>query len=172
MMLKYLKIFLPFIIFINLLACQSTTQSKPSSHEQAPGNSTDESLRTIILDNEELTEHEPGQFISWKCRDYSDSSSVLVEFGHFKLTEDQLDTEAIEKMSDNTLQFGFVLHEGSNEGEFTLYGRKGLNHRWDWGAEEKYSFIIKPDGVGLFYDFTTAEDGSKDKADDVYKCKK
>jgi hypothetical protein len=168
---------------INLFACQSATQSKSSSYDQVPVNATDESLRTIILNDEELTEYESGQFISWKCRDYSDGSNVLVELGHIELIEEQLDTEAIEGMDgktkpllkailDKKLQLGFVLYEGTNKGELAFYGRRGLNHRWDWGPEGKYSFIIKPDGTGLFYDFTTAKDGSKDKADDIYKCKK
>jgi len=100
--MRCLKLFLSFLIMINLFACQSATQSKSSSYDQVPVNATDESLRTIILNDEELTEYESGQFISWKCRDYSDGSNVLVELGHIELIEEQLDTEAIEGMDGKT----------------------------------------------------------------------
>ena len=70
---------------------------------------------------------------------------------------------------------GFILFDGTNEGERTTYHREGLDQRWDWGELEdrdssRYSVIIKPDGTGLYYDFITATDGTKERADDVYEC--
>lgn len=173
-----LKVYVLFIMSILLMACQNT----PSSNGSMQINSTrTDSLRTIVLNNEEMTENTPGQFPSWRCKDYSGRGSTLVELGYIDFTEEELNMEELETTDeaskafiqailDKKLQLGFVLYEGTNKGEFTFYGRRGLNHRWDWGPEGKYSFIIKPDGTGLFYDFTTSEDGTKEKADDVYKC--
>jgi hypothetical protein len=181
--MKYIKHFLTFLVVTHLFACQSMDISNPETSSQKPQNISKNSLRTIILDDEELTEYEPGQFMSWKCRDYSNGGKVLVELGRIEFTKEQIDSikvEDVEKEAqplitailEKQLQLGFVLYEGTNKGQYTFYARKGLNHRWDWGPEGKYSFIIKPDGTGLFYDFTTAKDGSKDKADDIYKCTK
>jgi len=175
-----LKVCVLIIMNTLLMACQSA----PSSNGGIQTNSTStNSLRTIVLNNEEITENMPGQFPSWRCKDYSGRGPTLVELGYIDLTEEELNMEELETMDEalkefiqailgKKLQLGFVLYEGTNRGELTFYGRRGLNHRWDWGPEEKYSFIIKPDGTGLFYDFTTSEDGTKEKADDVYKCSK
>jgi hypothetical protein len=47
------------------------------------------------------------------------------------------------------------------------------NYRWDWGPNKTdYSFVIKPDGVGLYYDFSYVQKGESIKARDVYKCYK
>ena len=40
----------------------------------------------------------------------------------------------------------------------------GLNRRWDFGYDEirdryRYAFIVKPDGTGLYYDFSISSDG-------------
>ena len=56
------------------------------------------------------------------------------------------------------------------QGEITLYRRTGLEHRWDWGDGASYSFVIKTDGTGLYYDFSTVPDGENTKASAVYKC--
>ena len=71
-------------------------------------------------------------------------------------------------------KLGFILYDGTNTGEIVLYNRTGLEHRWDWGSKNNsYSFVIKTDGTGLYYDFSTADDdGRKSKADDIYKCRK
>jgi hypothetical protein len=142
---------------------------------------TNEKGRTLILGGEELQEFSPGQFISWKCRDYISEGEILVEFGQLLVPDDYKENEeyegksASEKTALDELvgKLGFVLYEGTNTGDYTEYSQRGLSHRWNWGSQDGgYSFVIKPDGTGLFYDFSTAEDGMKDKADDVYKCSK
>ena len=50
----------------------------------------------------------------------------------------------------------------------------GLNRRWDFGDDESgdsypYAFIIKPDGTGLYYDFSTSSDGTAN-ARDSFNC--
>ncbi len=66
---------------------------------------------------------------------------------------------------------GFVLYDGTDIGDLTLYNREGLSHRWDWEGERgNYSVVIKSDGTGLYYDFSTAENGVKQKSDDIFKC--
>ena len=50
----------------------------------------------------------------------------------------------------------------------------GLNRRWNFGHDESgdgypYAFVIKPDGTGLYYDFSTSSDGTA-KASDLFNC--
>lgn len=42
-----------------------------------------------------------------------------------------------------------------------LFRLAGFNRRWGFGEELNYAFIIRPDGDGQYYDFSTVEDGGK-----------
>ncbi|MBP6528384.1 MAG: hypothetical protein KA235_09070 [Prevotella sp.] len=116
--------------------------------------------RTITLSNEKYSSDQIGEFDSWKCMDFLGLSpqKILIEAGRF--LNPKLDKE------------GFVLYDGSNSGEITLYKRAGLNHRWDWGKNAEYAFTIKPDGTGLYYDFSGIPKGETTKASQIYKCSK
>lgn len=113
--------------------------------------------RSITLGNTVYNEETSGKFICWSCRDFVDEGKVLVEVGIF---------------SDPKLKgAGFILYDGSDSGNAANYQRKGINHRWDWGPNENdFSFIIEPDGTGLFYDFSNAKSKSI-KANQVFKCR-
>ncbi len=115
--------------------------------------------RTIILSGKEFKEADLGEFITWWCTDFVSPKGVLVEVGTF---------------TDPSLNgYGFVLYDGGNSGDVADYQRRGVNHRWDWGPSgSEYAFIIKPDGTGLFFDFSMGENGAPTKANDVYKCYK
>jgi len=39
------------------------------------------------------------------------------------------------------------------------YKREGINHHWQWGPNSEYKLLIKPDGTGLYYDFTGIKNG-------------
>lgn len=134
--------------------------------------------RVLYLSGKEYIEGDPWKFISWKCRDYF-GSRTLVEVGRPLLLEDfqnyikkqGVDENEMENFEKALKFIGFVLYDGSDTGDITVYYRDGLSHRWDWGPDNgSYSFIVKPDGTGLFYDFSTAENGKKSKADDLFKC--
>ncbi|CAH8189324.1 hypothetical protein [Vibrio aestuarianus] len=114
--------------------------------------------RIITLSGEEVHEDDAGGFVSWRCTDYVYEGKVLTELGWFN----NPDLESI----------GFILYDGSSIGQTTLYERKGLNHRWDWGSgtDLNYAFIIKPDGTGLYYDFSSVRPGDSTKASSIYKC--
>ncbi len=177
---------------------KTTTNSIPSTTttNSTPSTSAIES-RTIILDGTEINESENSEFISWICREYPSGYKTLFEVGRWSLKipeeisekglQDSQDsgelsdegkeelTKIIKAISDLAGMQGFILFDGTNEGERTKYHREGLNQRWDWGELEgreasRYSVIIKPDGTGLFYDFNTAVDGTKEKADDIFRC--
>lgn len=69
--------------------------------------------------------------------------------------------------------FGFVLYDGTDSGEHSSHGLKGVNHRWDWGKKAAdsgydYAFVIEPDGTSLYYDFSGGR--TEAKASQVYKC--
>ena len=70
---------------------------------------------------------------------------------------------------------GFILYGKGTEGEIAYFSRDGLNLRWDWGEHKnggcKYSFIIEPDGTGLYYDFGASSDGTA-KPRGIYQTKK
>ncbi len=66
---------------------------------------------------------------------------------------------------------GFILSDGGYSGAHTYYRRTGLEHRWDWCPNEtNYVFVIKPDGTGLYYDFSSVPYGESTKASDVFQC--
>jgi len=46
----------------------------------------------------------------------------------------------------------------------------GFDRRWDFGEGPKYAFIIKPDGSGLYYDFSDVEDGGKTGSSQHFNC--
>ena len=137
-----------------------------------------DSERTIILDGLELTESKPGEFPAWRCNDYIDKGKTLIEVGiipleHFT-TPEYIDNDEFMDNFSRIAGFmgdyiGYVLYDGTNKGTWAMYRRTGLKHRWDWGEDSQYSFMIKPDGVGLYYDFSAVE---TKKADDVYNCYK
>lgn len=121
------------------------------------------SLRTIILnETDTIIETDFGGLTTWKCKDFIDGGRTLVEVGIFN-------AQYMEGI-------GFILFDGGNKGEETRYKRSGLNHRWDWDLAKSdnsynYSFVIKPDGTGLFYDFSSAKSGETIKANDVFVCR-
>ncbi|MDE0511036.1 MAG: hypothetical protein OXI88_04560 [Gammaproteobacteria bacterium] len=56
-----------------------------------------------------------------------------------------------------------------------LFRMKGLNRRWDFGLNEddggyNYAFIIKPDGAGVYYDFSSITPGKTTKGSQAYQC--
>ena len=147
-------VFVIFIVF-GLASTATTTPSRPSSV-------TATGPRTIILNDENVSEKDVGGFISWLCYAYSDrdEKKLLLEVGTFGVQELNM--------------LGYVLYDGGYTGEFTLYQRNGLEHRWDWGGTNgtNYSFVIKSDGTGLYYDFTNVKIGESTKARDVFRCRK
>jgi hypothetical protein len=140
-----LRIVLFVITTLSFAACADMASSTPSGP------------RSIILDGKTYSETDEGKFVSWRCKNFINDSGTLVEVGTFT----------------NSLYsgLGFILYDGGYSGESTHYGRKGLNHRWDWGPHgNDYAFVIKPDGTGLYYDFSLAPSGEEVKANAVYKC--
>ena len=46
----------------------------------------------------------------------------------------------------------------------------GFDRRWDFGEGFAYSFIIRPDGSGLYYDFSDVKDGGKTSPSQHFMC--
>ncbi|MBR6450140.1 MAG: hypothetical protein IKS96_09385 [Fibrobacter sp.] len=102
--------------------------------------------RTLYLGEQEISESDFGGVERWYASNQglasflgSYESKVVFQVGFFKDTKD-----------------GFILYEDGTTGEFADFSRQGLDLRWDWGV---YSIIIKPDGSGLYYDFSTSVNG-------------
>ncbi len=143
------KVFIVFII--SSIFCFSSCLSIPTS-------ATSMGPRTLVLDGKTISEDKVGGFISWYCTDYVKDSSVLVEVGYFGAEE----LEGI----------GFILYDNGYTGNIAHYSRQGLEHRWDWGENAQYSFVIKNNNTGLYYDFTGVKSGTSIKARTVYKAYK
>ena len=178
--MKILKLILLTTITISIYSCAKHPEIYTGESEQQTytGGSSRQIVRTLVLGGEDFEDLKPSDFISWKCRDYSSGGKTLVEVGKVLIPEDYMHSDEYKEMDDATKEqldeiagmLGFILYDGTNTGDGASYKRRGLNHRWDWGSEGKYSFIIKPDGTGLFYDFSTVDNGVKKNADDVYRC--
>ena len=142
-----------------------TTEPQQAAEQQPTSDTlttqTAPTLRVISVNSREIREADAGKFTSWVCRDYVQRGNVVLEAGHFNHPK-------LEGL-------GFVLYDGGNSGELASYERAGLLHRWDWGWNENrqvhlYSFLMKPDGTGLYYNFSSATAGHKEKADDIFTC--
>ena len=46
----------------------------------------------------------------------------------------------------------------------------GLDRRWDFGDELAYAFIIRPDGEGMYYDFSEVDDDEKTGPSQHFFC--
>ena len=100
--------------------------------------------RTLYLSGKTVSEADEGGVVRWYAVDKYNSQgdgNVRFQVGYFKNTNR-----------------GFILYEGGTRGELAYFYRKGLNLRWDW---ENYAIVIKPDGTGLYYDFSYQSNGVK-----------
>lgn len=130
-------------------------ESRPSKEPSKP---KAKSYTIIELNGKQFSEEENGSFEIWECHDYF-KDKVLLEVGRFT--------------TPDLSNYGFILYDGTASGDLTRYQRDGINKRWDWETESgRYSFIIKPNGTGLFYDFSNVPDGESTKAKDSFRCKK
>ena len=137
-----------FIAGCTTLESQSTEPASSKSPKHS---------RTINLNGKEFSEEEHGSFEIWECRKTFDGDKVLFEVGRF--------------VDSDLSQYGFILYDGSSSGDLTIYQRRGLDKRWAWETPGgRFSFIIKPDGIGHYYDFTGVADGERIKSTDLFRC--
>lgn len=123
-----MKRFFFILLFIPVIMISCAMQSKYI--DDAPRD------RLLIIGNTKVSENQYGGVERWYAIDKygNEKNKVRFQLGYFK---------------DN--QVGFILYEGGTKGDWATYYRQGLELRWDWG---NYSIIIKPDGTGLYYDFS------------------
>ncbi len=147
--MKHTKLILSSVALLTLFGCQSTS-SVTNSATPTKNNSN-----FLTLDGERTNE----AYTSWKCRDYVREKNIIVEVG---------------VLEEQKYMRGFVLYDGSSVGERTIYRRVGLNHRWDWGGTSggDFAFVVKPDGVSNYFDFTNVPEGTTVQASGTYKCRK
>lgn len=108
--------------------------------------------RQLYLSGYSLSETDFGGVERWYAVDKYNYDSLINEVrfqvGYFKEND-----------------IGFILYGTETIGEEAHFSRDGLNLRWDWGSDSygtsyKYSFVIEPDGTGLYYDFSASKDGT------------
>jgi len=129
-----------------LASCVTPPTAKPSGP------------RTIVLGSEVYNEANLGKFTSWLCNGDDSDQGTLIEVGMFS--------------NADLNGAGFMLYDSGDTGRLTKYRREGINSRWDWGPTGvDYAFIIKPDGTGFYYDFSSTVEGVPVTSKDVYECK-
>lgn len=125
-----------------------------------PPSATSSGPRTLVLDGKSISEDAAGGFTCWYCKDFINEGPIVLEVGHFG--------------APSPNEVGFILYDGGYSGKIVAYQRTGLEHRWDFGDEgdesANYSFIIKTDGIGAYFDFTNLSVGEQTKPKDIYKC--
>ena len=121
--------------------------------------------RELLLGEFKISESDFGGTVRWYAVDKYNYDNLVdkirFQVGYFK---------------ENNI--GFILYEDGTIGEEAYFSRDGLNLRWDWGSYKRigsekyrYTFVIEPDGTGLYYDFSTSTDGSA-KPRGIYKVRK
>ena len=95
----------------------------------------------------------------WECREFSeDYGKILIKLWRI-----------------NGMKEGFGYLEYAGVSFPALFKLDGLSLRWNWELDQDdmwdYSFVVKPDGTGLFYDFSGVEKGDSTRATDLYTCK-
>ena len=96
----------------------------------------------------------------WRCFAMSDYSKTTALF-------------TLTRVRSGSGEFGEVSVAGTTH--LASFEIAGLNRRWDFGYNEirdryLYAFIVKPDGTGLYYDFSISSDG-KASPRDHFKCR-
>jgi len=156
------KALLLISLFI-LFSCKTISPNAPPKDEiLAPSTITS---RTLVLNGDEFEGDIVNNAKKWRCKEKYSDSGVLVEVG--KIQQDDAAMFFVDEVADN---MGFVLYDGGDSGILAMYQRAGLNHRWDF--DDEYAFVIKPDGTGLYYDFTMTEKGETTGARQFYECQR
>ena len=99
-----------------------------------------------------------GDGLNWRCSGRKDTVQLTAQLVS--------DNQGVGQVS-----VGGLTHEA----EFRI---AGFDRRWDfggdvgklWGAQHNYAFVIRPDGVGGYYDFSIVEPGEATGPKRVYDC--
>lgn len=109
------------------------------------------------------------KYTLWGCREYSGDKRLVLELVKIEIPDNETPKEL------QGTYVGLILFDDREDYAGGMYRREGINHRWDWGegkGKGDYTFIIKPDGTGLYYDFTNVKQGGITKSKDYFKCEK
>ncbi len=121
---------------LTFISCATTQKA------EHPEQKSDKPPRTITVNGiaiyEDMTD---SGFSSWTCTDSSDSGLAPFEVGFF---------------SERETRYGYVSYDEGQTAQLAFFIREGLDLRWDFGPENVFRVVIKPDGTAYFYDFTYA----------------
>ncbi|OWV20902.1 hypothetical protein SAMN06298224_2588 [Fibrobacter sp. UWB16] len=134
-----MKLGLLFCAFMIMAGCALNHNVSQPQNTEPPKKYIEDAPRDrqLVLSGKVISESELGGVERWYAIDkYGGSSKVRFQVGYFR----------------DEPNIGFVLYEGGTRGELAICYRAGLNLRWDWG---NYSIVIKSDGTGLYYDFSS-----------------
>ncbi len=116
-------------------------------------------LTLVATVNVQAQDNDSIKTEKWQCFDEFDyKETVLVQLEHVAYVEGD----------GKSSGFGEVSVAGTTyPASFQV---AGFDRRWNFGEKMNYSFIIAPDGDGLYYDFTNVEVGDTTKPRDLFKC--
>lgn len=133
MKVKIITLTLCAAFALSFISC-ATTQKTVQTSGKPP--------RTIVINGiaiyEDMTD---SGFSSWICTGSSDEELPPIEAGFF---------------SERGTRYGYVSYDEGQTAQLAFFIREGLDLRWDFGPENIYRIIIKPDGTAYLYDFTYA----------------
>ncbi len=179
------------LIALVFTACNSHTRGPSFSSKNDSLGFLEITPKPLVIDGNTYE-----NYTLWECRDWMDRSDNIIELVniHVKHDEFKIDTnetnpkklkelreseKGIDKALKNLINMfnNYVLFDNRSEHTQAFYYRHGLDHRWDWGGESskdetKFSFIINPNGQGLYYDFSNVPKGETTSARGIFKCKK
>lgn len=96
---------------------------------------------------------------TWKCFEYRkvDERAPVIT-----LIDSEDPSSALDK-------WAIFIFDKQIEAYFKL---KGLEHTWLFGDDLNYTLLIKPNGLGYYYDFTGVKVGEETNPKDIYSCVK
>ena len=115
--------------------------------------------RGLLRSAEWTSKIEKAEKYKWQCFATSDYNKTTALF-------------TLTRVRSGSGEFGEVSVAGTTySASFRI---AGLNRRWNFGYDESedgypYAFVIKPDGTGLYYDFSTTSDGTASPRD-FFEC--
>ena len=107
---------------------------------------------------------------NWRCLNAMDRFALLFGGGGYDDIPDEMVVVTLTRRSskDDKSGFGDVSITGiTHRARFSV---EGLERRWDFGENDKYSFIIDPQGDGAYYDFSNAEEGERVQPSLEFSC--
>lgn len=111
-------------------------------------------MTSLILSSGIANAQEPKVIEQWECSDWlSRSDTVIIKLKRMR--------------TKNGHELGKIEVAGTLQE--TFFRIQGIDRRWDFGTTYEFAFVIKPNQIGLYYDFT-GQRGERIKQSQMFRC--